>query len=800
MSRYWRLYFAALLVAVTSLSTVGFLTNRVAQSLTLEKSSALAADLVLERTEAIPNAWRERAEQQGLRTALITEFPSVIFIGDDTQLVQVKGVSDNYPLRGQLQWRGDAFYTQPPYPGQVILAPELESLVQQQDISLGELTLKPSGYIVDEPDIGMNFFRLAPKVIAHHEDVLNSGLIGPASRVKYRLLVAGNPQQLDTFRNTLTPQLEKNDGWLEPTDGRPELQTAIQRGEKFINLSALSASIVGGVAIILALQLILSESLYAAAIFRALGMSSQQVLWRYLRKLLGITLLATASGILIGYGLQWSAVQLASDWIGNSLPAAEWAPAIPSIIHALILSLGLSLPGLWAIRTISPNRLLRNETRGTNRSQWLLGGSVFITYALLVAYQAEDISLAAILLGALITITLGLMVILRLFQALIQRIKLHGAVGFGLGAIKRRPGIVMVQISGLSIALCMLLILNYLRTDLYQLWSTSLPTNTPNHFLLNVLPTEKDRLIQQLQQNDIAANNFFATTRARLSAINGQAINLDQFDTDRGKRLASREYSLGFHNQFQNDNRIIAGNAWRKDQKGFSVEQGLAQSLNLKLGDELTFRAGAINVSAPILSIRSVKWDSFNVNFFVQGTENLTNEVPHAFISSVYVATNKTGTLQKLLRDYPSVSSINLTPLIDKVKGVLDRGLRAVQGVFSFTLIGAIVLLLVSIETARRQRAKEVATLRTLGASKRFIVNATLAEFAFIGSAVGLLAASLAHIAATLIAQRLLGLTLGIPFSTWLSSVAIGTSILLVIGWLSERRLLKQPPTQQFRS
>jgi len=78
-------------------------------------------------------------------------------------------------------------------------------------------------------------------------------------------------------------------------------------------------------------------------------------------------------------------------------------------------------------------------------------------------------------------------------------------------------------------------------------------------------------------------------------------------------------------------------------------------------------------------------------------------------------------------------------------------------------------------------------------------VNATLTEFAFIGSTVGLLAASLAHIAATLIAQRLFGLTLGIPFSTWLSSVAIGTSILLVIGWLSERRLLQQPPTQQFR-
>ena len=164
----------------------------------------------------------------------------------------------------------------------------------------------------------MNFFRLAPKVIAHHQDVLNSGLIGPASRVKYRLLLAGAPEQLNTYRKTLTPALEKNDSWLEPTDGRPELQTAIQRGEKFINLSALSASIVGGVAIILALQLILSESLYAAAIFRALGMSSQQVLWRYLRKLLGVTLLATVSGILIGYGLQWSAVQLASDWIGNS--------------------------------------------------------------------------------------------------------------------------------------------------------------------------------------------------------------------------------------------------------------------------------------------------------------------------------------------------------------------------------------------------------------------------------------------------------------------------------------------------
>jgi putative ABC transport system permease protein len=269
----------------------------------------------------------------------------------------------------------------------------------------------------------------------------------------------------------------------------------------------------------------------------------------------------------------------------------------------------------------------------------------------------------------------------------------------------------------------------------------------------------------------------------------------------RARRLASREYSLGFSDRLQADNRLVAGRRWLPGEQGFSVEQGVAKALGIAPGDVLHFDVAGQQVSAPVLNLRTVEWDSFNVNFFVQGSKAVmdANRLPHALITSIYLRQDQEGLLLDLSRRFPAVSAISIGPLLQKVREIVQRGARAVEAVFLFTLGAAILVSLAALQLTRAQREREIALLRTLGASRQQVRLSLLTEFGTIGLLAGLISALVASGLGLWLGWRLFGIHITLDYLSWIAGPLIGLLVFSGMAWLASRPLLSRPPIRVLR-
>ena len=798
-----RLLFLAVLVAVAALTSVAFFADRVERALERQGASLLAADLVVEHGEAFPADWLAEARSRGLDTARSVTFPSVILAGDQPLLVQIKAVEPAYPLRGRLQVEtpgGPADTV--PSPGDAWvegrLRDRLDLDVGASTVQLGEIDLRAAGVLIDEPDRGGSLFQLAPRLMIGYEDVLRSGLLGPASRVRHRLLLAGDPAAVDGMRGWLAERLPTGAEILDLANARPELRTAIERARRFLSLAALCASLLAGVAILLATRRYVERALDGAAVLRTLGMSGRAVLGWHLHRLAWLVAIACAAGAAAGLAGQQALVSVLGDWFGEALPPPGLRPALVGLVFGAAMVAGFALPTLLRIGRVPPLRVLRRELDAPGLATWLVWLLAAAVFFGLILWQVQDFRLA-VAMGLALVAAIGLLmlagwVLLRLLSPLRRA---GGSAALGLAALARYPQLTLLQLAGFGLGITLLLLLTVVRVDIIDTWQNSLPPDAPNHFLINIQPDEVDALRAMLAERGIAHSGIHSTTRARLVAINDGNVDPESYTDQRSRRLATREYSLSFAADMQPDNRVVDGAWWdgaATQDPAFSVEQGLAESLGLAVGDTLTFDVAGQRVHAPVTSVRTVAWDSFNVNFFVVGSPAAGRDLPLAYLSSLYLDAGNEDFAVDLIRTFPAVSVIDLRPIIEQVRGIMERGALAVELVFAFTLLAAALVTAAAAQVSRDERAREVAVMRTLGASRAHLVRAVLFEFGLLGLLGGFLAALLASVSGYLMAVELFELPGRVSLTTWLLGIGAGTAIVALVGWVATRRLLAVPP------
>lgn len=797
------LLMVALTVAITAMTSVDFFVDRVDRQLKRQGTALMAADLVVQNGAEFDQSWHDKAVELGLKVSRQVSFPSVLFHNDKPQLVQVKAVDAEYPLRGDFlaaSVDGDSF-TRGPQTRQAFVDAILKSKFfipgREQGVSvpLGNLQLDLLGVVQEEPDRGGSLFQLAPRLMINYADLEDSGLLGPASRARYRFLVAGDTAAVESFRQWAVSELPVGARIIDVENARPELRTALDRGHRFLSLATLCASLLAGIAILLATRRYVNLAIDAAAIMRTIGMTSHQVMHRHVSEILQVLVFGTLMGIFLGYLGQHVLSLLVGNWFGESLPQPGFRPVLIGLFYGAVLLPGFSLPVLLRIRKVSPLRVLRRDIDPPDASSLFVWGLAVLSFAVLVLWQVQDYKLATALMLALISVMLVSVGIGRLFILLLKpsRNKSSG-LGLGLAALSRHASLTQWQLAGFSVGITLLLILGVVRLDLINTWTTSLSPTAPNHFLINIQPHEQQKLQQWFDENKVINSGMYASARGRLTHIDGRLVNADDFQTDRGKRLASREFSLGFSDQLQSDNRVVAGQQWPPLQNGFTVEQDLAMHLGLKPGSTMTFDIAGQQVTAPVISLRSISWDSFNVNFFVQGSEKMMLDLPVAYLNSIYLDEDPAGVMKKLASDYPAVSILDLRPLLKQIRDIMDKGALAIEAVFLFTLLAAVLVTLGAVLISREERAQEIAVLRTLGASRKQVLLGVLAEFGLMGLISGLVAASLASITGYLVAIRLFGLAPVFNPQLWMSGLGIGVVTLLVVGYFSTRSLLNKPP------
>ena len=740
----------ALALAVGSLSSVSFFTDRLGRALAREANQMLGGDLMLSADHPWAPGFAREAARRGLSRAESLLFTSMAGHGDAVQMAGVKAVSPGYPLRGvprvRLQPDGpERAAPGGPDAGSVWLDERLSAMLSARPgdrVRLGNSRLKVAAILSWEADRGNNFFALAPRLVMNLADVPATGLVVPGSRVTYRLHFAGEPAAVAGFQSWARAALGRGEQVEDIGSARPELRTALDRAQRYLRLAALLAVVLAAVAVGLAARRFMERNLDGCAVMRCLGASQGLVSGMFLLEFLVFGVLASAAGCALGYGAQWALERILAGLIGVVLPLPSPLPLVQGLAVGLALLGGFVVPSLLRLSRVSTLRVLRREWQ-PGEPRFLAGwGAGLAVLVALMFWIADDIRLGALVCAGFAA-ALGLYAIAATaLLSLARRVRGAGSGWrLGLAALARRRGAAVLQTVALALGLTALLLLGLARDDLLAAWRQSVPPDAPNRFVINIQPEERQAVRNFFVARGLRAPDLLPMVRGRLAAVNGQPLNVEAYGDERARHLAEREFNLSWADRLPAGNTVVDG-AWFApgEKDGLSVEQGLAKTLGLKLGDRLAFDIAGSPVEGRITSLRKLEWDSMRVNFFVITPPGVLEGAPASYIMSFHLEPGQAALGRDLVAAIPTLTLIDVAAILQQLQDMLGQLGLAVQFVFLFTLGAGLLVLFAALEATFDERTRELAVLRTLGARHRQLRLSLAVEFAAMGLAAGLLA------------------------------------------------------------
>ncbi len=819
-----RLLVVAVTLAVAALTAVGFLADRLNAALARDARALLGGDAIVASDLPAPASFAAQAAQLKLRSATQTSFPSMARApearGGGARLVSVKAVSEAYPLRGQLTLRGadglEQTLAAAPARGRAwVDAAVLGSL----KLSLGDaLLLGDAQFTIErvitlEPDRGTGFVNFAPRVMIAQADLEGTGLIQPGSRVNYRLAVAGDDNargqaQVAEFVRW-SEQRQKADKLRglrveSVASGRPEMRQTLDRAEKFLNLVALLAALLAAVAVAIAARDFAQRRLDDCAVLRVLGAPQRAIAWSYALEFCGVGLVASVLGVVLGLGVHMGFVALLGNLIeGARLPAPSVMPALFGLGVGMTLLVSFGLPPVLQLARVPPLRVIRRDLGALRPASLAVLGAGVLGFVALLLAASSDLKLGALAVGgfaaAVVVLAALSWLAVRALKAAIPESRAPRWLVLATRQVAARPAFAMLQVSALGVGLLALALLVLLRTDLINSWRAATPADAPNRFVINLQPDQAQAFRERLRESGVAQYDWFPMIRGRLVTINGRAIGQDNFADERAKRLVEREFNLSHQAQLPVHNTVVGGQ-WKADEAdALSVEEGLMETLKLKVGDRLGFDIAGRVSEGRITSVRKVDWGSMRVNFFVMfPVARLSDDLPVSFISA-FRAPRVAGFDNALARDFPNITSIDVSASIAQVQQVLDQVVRAVELLFGFTLAAGLVVLFAAVSATRDAREREYAVMRALGAGSRLLARVQRAELLGVGALAGLLAASAAVVVGALLARYVFEFTWN-P-SPWVPLIGMlaGALLALAAGWLGLRGVLRRPVIETLR-
>jgi putative ABC transport system permease protein len=803
-----RLIAIAILIAVASLTSVNFFTDRIRKATEIQATELLAADLVVRARDPIRQDIIAQARALGLETTLTTSFNSVAVAGDKMQMSEVKAVTDGYPIRGKLRTSdvlfGEEYVTDDiPAPGTVwVDARLLQTLaIKAGDaLQLGATTFTVSRVLTYEPDRGGDLFNIAPRLLMNLTDLPATRLILPGSRVQYYLLVGGNADELGVFRNNMEQLSNEERLRIQGIrDARPELRRALERAEQFLGLAALVSIALAGLAVAMSAQRYATRHLDNCAIMRCLGAVQATITRLYVTQLLVLSVAGSLAGCLTGYLAQEILTAMMSDLTQYTIPSPSLRPVITGIAAGVITVLGFAMPQILRLRSVSPLRVLRRDLEPVPLSGFSTYVIAILALALLSPWQSGNIYLTLFTFIGILLTALMLTVCTRLVIVCLNRLRSRVGVAarYGMANIARRRQQSIAQVLGIGLGVMVMILLTLVRTDLLENWRNTIPEGTPNYFLINIQSDEVDDLGSFLEDNATLTSNIYPMIRARLTAINGAPVNPDEFNDPEGRRRAGREYNLTWASELQADNKLVAGTWWTGAPGGeaeFSLEDGIAADLQVQVHDALTFTIAGREISGKITSLRRVDWDTFNANFFVVANPGALEGYPGTWITSFYLTPDKRSLMLELVKRFPSVTVVDIDALITQVRTIMDRVIRAIEFVFIFTLLAGVVVLLAALQTTHDERSHESALMSALGANRKQILSSLVAEFLCLGLIAGVLAAFAATVVESILAKYVFRMDIIINPWVWLIAPVVCVMVIVIGGLAGTQKVLYTPP------
>ncbi|WP_080771195.1 ABC transporter permease [Comamonas thiooxydans] len=812
-----RLIIVAVLLAVAALSSVGFFADRLQAGLQRDARQLLGGDVVVVSDNPAPAVFVQQARQQGLQTVATASFPTMARAaqeqGGASRLVALKSVEPGYPLRGVLHLnqgpgQPDLEVRAIPESGHAwVDAPLLEALGLKlgDRLLLGDASFHISHIIAIEPDRGAGFMSFAPRVMINSADLPATRLVQPASRITYRLAVAA---QADAGRGAERAAQDYL-GWAQELakslhgvrvesleSGRPEMRQTLDRAEKFLSLVALLSALLSAVAVALAARAFANSHLDASAMLRVLGQSQRRIALAYVVEFVSIALAASGAGVLLGWAVHHVFIWLLAGLVESALPGASLWPALFGMGMGLTLLLAFGLPPVLQLAQVPPLRVMRRDLGALKPASWLVLGVGVTGFAALLMVASRDIKLGLIAVGGFAVAVLlfaGLAwLAVKLLRQVVNEATAPRWLVMATRQVSAKPVYAVVQISSLAVGLLALVLLVLLRTDLIASWRKATPANAPDRFVINVQPDQAQDFQAALKKAGVHSYDWYPMIRGRLIAVNDKAVSPDDYEEDRAKRLVDREFNISTAETMPDHNQIVGGRWQAGEQGAISMEEGIAKTLGLKLGDTLRFDIGGEESEARITSLRKVDWSSMRANFFVIYPVQHLENVAVTYLAA-YRAPDIKGFDNALVNEFPNITNVDLSSTLAQVQQVMDQVIRAVEFLFGFTLVAGLVVLFASVTGTREERAREYAIMRAVGARSGLLQQVQSAELAGVGLMAGFLASCVALAVGWALARWVFDFEWNVLWWVPLVGALAGALLAWLAGWWALREVVSRP-------
>lgn len=755
----------ALSLAISATTALKFSYSQIRDAIHLQAAAMQAADIVLTDQAPIEKKWSQLAEQLQLKQSKVTVFNAMAHRSDQFVMVNVKAIDTNFPLRGVLKLQPQQRQIAS---GEVWVSSRVADLLQLklgQQLKIVDANFKVTAIIERDSNQEMGFSAFSPTVYISQQDLAKTQAVQVGSRIESRLLLAGQAENIDQFKQTFKKLRPKRITELaedaDPTTASElRLRTADQANTRlvkpidqlnsYLQLANILTLLLCGIAIALSCQRYMQQNQDDIALLRCMGASRLQVMTGYVCLLLLIMSLAIVLGTGFGMLFAYSLLQLLQQLIPQiqfSLTwATMWTGPIPiAILTSISLLLGFILPSLWQLVNTAPVKILRPEGISLKRLFWtgLSGGLSLVGFTLIVSQQRQ---LAIIVLLASIILCVFIFLLIWGLVATVKVLKLR--IAYYLGS----PVQSAVQITALSLGLGLIAVLLVLRQDLGSGWQQQLPAKTPNQFVYGLAPFELDRFEQQLKYNQWQATAMYPNIRARLIRKNGQLFDQDLVVKNNALR---RELNLTQSKHYPQNNIVVEGAAVLKNPREVSVEVKLANTLGIKVGDQLSFSLPEGQLNAKVVNLRQVEWQSFSPNFFFIFAEHSFDENAGSYLGSFYVPPQDQHKMVTVIEQFPSAVFIDMSLILSEVKQLINVLLQVLSVLAILVAIAGILVLLACINLLLDQRKKEVALLRSFGGAKAQLKRMLTIEFALLGAISGVIACICAEIIAALLAKQM---------------------------------------------
>lgn len=819
----------ATIMAVALVSGIAMFTDRLEKAMEAESHAFIAADRVLRSSKKMPSSWATQAADAGLDVAQTVTFASMVFRGEASHLAAVKAVSDGYPLVGQLETRDEPFGNDPvqyhkqgPKPGEVWVEARLFPLLNMslgEQLEVGERLLTVTQVLINEPDRGQGFMNFGARVLMHTSDLASTGVLQEGSRASFNLLLAGPSQTIDRFIQTMEPGLSVHERVVDVATEQRRVANSLDMARKFLMLSSIFGVLLAGIAIAIAAQRFCNRHIDQVALLKSLGSTTRQIRLLYLGQLIWLGIGASIVGLVVGDLLQSMIARSIAELLTVSLPPPNVIPALLGVAAGFFSLLFFALPPLWPLPRVAPIKILRRETSVPTTPKLVqLGLGVITLFCLMWLYTgAFKLSLAVIVVWTLVAVVAGVMATGGIWL-LTRYGELAGSQWrLALASLRRRKSETTLQIVVFGTALMLLSTLMLVQGSLLDEWKLQLPPTAPNHFVVNIAPHEINDFEALIAQQNLTHSGLYPLVRGRLTMVNGEQAKAHRSEGNADSEnntseessepeALTRELNLSWSALLPEGNTLIEGDWWTENQalatKGaawVSVEQGMARSLSLKLGDTLQFSVGGLTLDAQVASIRTLHWDSMKPNFYVLFEPGALNDFAPMFMTSLYVPPEQTRFVATLLQQHPTVSVIEMEKIFAQIRAVIAQVSGGIQLVFWLVLVAALMVLMSALTASMDGRIQEVGLLRAMGATRAMLSKRLLIEF----TALGLIAGVIAAIGADGLLWWLQTSVFKLQWHphpwVWLATPAFGAVVIGLLGGWSCRQLLSLSPMTVLR-